>query len=32
MITAPMKGRHLLAGRWLDRTDRSFDSRSPAQA
>jgi aldehyde dehydrogenase (NAD+) len=30
MISAPMKGRHLLAGRWLDRTEKSFESRSPS--
>src|SRR5271166_2942113 len=31
MITTPMKGRHLLAGRWLDRPEKSFESRSPSR-
>jgi aldehyde dehydrogenase (NAD+) len=31
MLTAPMKGRHWVAGRWLDRTEKSFESRSPSR-
>jgi aldehyde dehydrogenase (NAD+) len=27
----PITGKHLLAGRWLERADRSFESRSPAR-
>jgi aldehyde dehydrogenase (NAD+) len=30
-MTTAIKGRHLLAGRWLDRGDRPFESRSPAK-
>ena len=30
-MSATITGRHLLAGRWLDKIDKPFDSRSPAQ-
>src|SRR6478735_2205477 len=28
--TAPVAGRHLIAGRWVERSDKSFPSHSPA--
>jgi aldehyde dehydrogenase (NAD+) len=31
MITTPVKGRHLLAGRWLEDRAKTFESRSPAR-
>src|SRR5205807_9076361 len=30
-MTATMTGRHLLAGKWRDRAERTFESRSPAR-